>query len=187
MNIEANTRKTAQLLDEIKTATASSSSALGGGSSSSGGSSGTTDNSAWMAAFNQAFTSAQSNYQAARMAGGGDGIVPFAQGLVATPLQIATNAANLATGLGGTKPVGLSGKIGTGFDSGGMIAPGDTQEVRFFKSPAETVGILTPGQMSALRGENQNQPAASNSSERPIVVNLTQNHNWNGVQPSKDS
>ncbi|TGU44630.1 MULTISPECIES: hypothetical protein [unclassified Mesorhizobium] len=165
MNIEANTRKTTQILDDIKTSTAASASAFGGGSSSvSGSSSGVpSDQAAWDAAYSKAFAAAQANYQAARAAGGGDGIVPFAQGLVATPAQIARNAANLATGRGGTRSV-------LGFDTGGMIAPGDTQHVQFFKSPEETVAIFTPQQMKALRGENQNQPQPGG--QRPISVHV---------------
>ncbi|TGS95274.1 hypothetical protein EN814_16355 [Mesorhizobium sp. M2D.F.Ca.ET.171.01.1.1] len=180
MNIEANTRKTTQLLDDIKTATAASSSAFGGGSSASGGSSSgvPSDQAAWDAAFSQAYRSAQANYAAARMTGGGDGIVPFAQGLVATPAQIARNAANLATGRGGTTPV-------LGFDSGGMIPPGDTQHVEFFKNPNERVIIARPDQFQDTR----QQPTTEKANDtRPINIYLTQNHNWNGnAPPSKDS
>ncbi|TGP55776.1 hypothetical protein EN868_11680 [Mesorhizobium sp. M2D.F.Ca.ET.225.01.1.1] len=173
MNIEANTRKTTQLLDDIKTATAASSSVFSGSSSSGSSSSGVpSDQAAWDAAYSKAFASAQSNYQAARMAGGGDGIVPFAQGLVATPAQIARNAANLATGRGGTTPV-------LGFDSGGMIPPGDTQHVEFFKNPNERVIIARPDQYEDRRA------SGSSSNDRPVKINLTVNnvHNWKTTEP----
>ncbi|TGP27360.1 hypothetical protein EN875_034025 [Mesorhizobium sp. M2D.F.Ca.ET.232.01.1.1] len=180
LNIEGSTRKTAQLLDDIKTATAASSSAFSGGSSSSGASSSgvPSDQAAWDAAYSKAFASAQANYQAARMGGGGDGIVPFAQGLVATPAEIARNAANLATGRGGTTPV-------LGFDSGGMIPPGDTQHVEFFKNPNERVIIARPDQFQDQRQQPRTEKA---NDTRPINIYLTQNHNWNGnAPPSKDS
>ncbi|RVD54542.1 MULTISPECIES: hypothetical protein [unclassified Mesorhizobium] len=174
MNIEGNTKRTAMLLDEIRTATAASSSAFGGSSSSAGGSSSgvPSDQAAWDAAYSKAFASAQANYQAARMGGGGDGIVPFAQGLVATPAEIARNAANLATGRGGTTPV-------LGFDSGGMIPPGDTQHVEFFKNPNERVIIARPDQYEDRRA------SGSSSSDRPVKINLTVNtvHNWKTTEP----
>ncbi|UVK47550.1 hypothetical protein BPNPMPFG_003337 [Mesorhizobium sp. AR07] len=67
-----------------------------------------------------------------------------------------------------------------------MIAPGDTQQVRFFKSPDETVGIFTPGQMKAMQGQGSTSQAASAADNRPITINQT--HNWNGnTPPSKDS
>ncbi|WP_434723109.1 hypothetical protein [Mesorhizobium sp. RIZ17] len=176
MNIEANTKKTFQILDEIKTATASASSAFGG-SSYGGSSSSTVDKSAYDAAFNAAFKTAQANYQAARIAGGGDGIVPFAQGLVATPFQIALNAARLATGQGGTKAVG--------FDSGGMIAPGDSQEVKFFKSPEETVAIFTPSQVAALKGAGSTQTTQA-ADQRPISISMPVTIHA-GAQVSNDS
>ncbi|MEW6630321.1 MAG: hypothetical protein AB1440_05585 [Pseudomonadota bacterium] len=177
MNIEANTQKTADLLDQINAASKSSSTSLGGSSSLGSSSSVSSDQAAWNAAYAKAFQSAQANYEAARMTGGGDGIVPFAQGLVATPQQIAANAANIATGRGGTSPVG--------FDKGGMIAPGDTQEVRFFKSPDEAVAVFTPSQRNAMQGANQNQPS---SDQRPITIYLSQTHNWNGnAPPSQNS
>jgi hypothetical protein len=181
LNVEANTKKTVQILDDIKTSTAASSSVFGGSSSSSAGSGSSTnsDQAAWNAAYNQAFKSAQANYQAARAAGGGDGIVPFAQGLVATPAQIARNAADIATGRGGTRSAG-------GFDSGGMIHPGDTQSVQLFKSPDEVVAIFTPQQMSALRGDNQNKAPAPPVEQRPISVSIPVTIQG-GAQVSNDS
>lgn len=193
MNVEANTRKTAQLLDDIKTATAASGSAFGGSSYGGGSSSGSTDTSAWDAAFDQAFRTAQANYQAI---GGAGGVVPFAQGLVSSPFEIALNAARLATGQGGTPSVGLGGATtyerdiaaqnnvmayiaaqnikegGLGFATGGMIAPGDTQEVKFFKSPEETVAIFTPQQMQALQGANQNKSTQTANDQRPITFQM---------------
>ena len=38
----------------------------------------------------------------------------------------------------------------SGFATGGMIHPGDTQPVSFFKSPDEAVGIFKPDQMRAI-------------------------------------
>ncbi|TGP50418.1 hypothetical protein EN873_24955 [bacterium M00.F.Ca.ET.230.01.1.1] len=178
MNIEANTRKTVQLLDDIKTATAASSSAFSGSSSSSGLTSSGVDQSAWDQAFNAAFKSAQANYQAARNAGGGDGIVPFAQGLVATPYQIALNAARLATGQGGAKSVG--------FATGG-IDSSDTQHVEFFKNPNEKVIIARPDQFNDVRSAD-NSTAASSNKDRPLIGTLHMLIYLQGnAQPSKDS
>ncbi|RWP84896.1 MAG: hypothetical protein EOR12_27070 [Mesorhizobium sp.] len=57
---------------------------------------------------------------------------------------------------GGYGSMGGSGDLGsatvnvTRFATGGVIHPGDSQRVQFFKSPEETVGIFTPKQMGAL-------------------------------------
>jgi hypothetical protein len=160
------------------------------------------DKSAWDTAFDAAFKTAQANYQAARMAGGGDGIVPFAQGLVASPFQIALNAAKLATGQGGSPSVGAAGmtsyerdmavqnaqmRQSYGFATGGMIHPGDSQQVQLFKSPDEVVAIFTPQQVSALRGDNQNgQGSARAGDGRPISISMPITIQ-SGAQVSRDS
>jgi hypothetical protein len=213
MNVEGNTRKTAQILDDIKTSMASSSSALGGssyGGSSSGLGSGQQDQltQQYLAVLKQI----RSNFQAAGIVGGGQ-VGYNSNGLGATPEQIARNIV-----YGGMSPIGSAGtntferdslsnynyairsafrgdlnftspttaERMNGFNSGGMIAPGDTQQVKFFKSPDEAVAIFTPQQLKAIQGANQNQPAAASADGRPIVINQT--HNWNGdAPPSKDS
>lgn len=172
MNVEANTKKTAQLLDDIKTATASASSALGG--SSYGGSSSRVDTSQQAhlsAQYAQVLAQIRSNFAAAGIVG--RGIIGYGlDNLAASPEQIARNIV-----YGGSSPVG--------FDKGGMIAPGDTQQVKFFKSPEETVAIFTPQQVQALQGANQNGQATS-TDQRPIQFNQT-NH-WSGdAPPSQDS
>ncbi|WP_210241625.1 hypothetical protein [Mesorhizobium sp. B1-1-9] len=165
MNVEANTRKTAQLLDDIKITSAISSSGLsssyGGGSSSSGGTIGDSQTAAYMAAL----ATARSNYA---MIGGKQPIGYGLDGLAASPEQIAHRAVY-------------------GFDTGGMIGggPGDTQKVEFFKSPEEKVIIARPDQFTDARSA-----ANSNTSggDRPINVAITQTHNWNGnAPPSRDS
>ncbi|MGX5830338.1 hypothetical protein [Mesorhizobium sp. 43Arga] len=234
MNIEASTRKTAQLLDDINTRGASVASS--GGSSGASGTMTKIGNDLYdsnglnagghtadqVAAYTSILKSAMSNYSAI----GGMGLVGYgANGLAATPQQIAANLAYK-----GGSPVGIpSGSFAAGpsaptvlrggdpynamlngltpgtaqyaqvyaqalaasnkahgFNSGGMIAPGDSQEVRFFKSPEETVAIFTPQQMSALRGENQNQKAAANDS-RPISFNIPITVQGGSGQVSNDS
>ncbi|MER8845945.1 hypothetical protein [Mesorhizobium australicum] len=131
MNIEANTRKTSQILDEIKT---SNSSGFGGGSSSGGSSSGsTTATDPQHAAYIAALTAARANFHAAGIVGAGQ-IGYGANGLGATPEQIAHRAVY-------------------GFDTGGMIGGGggDTQKVEFFKSPNEKVIIARPDQFADVR------------------------------------
>jgi hypothetical protein len=148
LNVEANTKKTAQILDEIKTATASSSSALSGSASfGSSSGAGTTDQSDRDAYFMSVFKQYQANFQAAGVLSGQS--IGYGLGSSSSPFQIALKATQAKYG----------------FNSGGMIAPGDTQQVQFFKSPEETVAIFTPQQMKALRGDNQNQPAADNSGD----------------------
>jgi hypothetical protein len=158
MNVEANTKKTAQLLDEIKTATASASSALGG-SSYGGGSSGvdTSQQAQLSAQYAQVLKQIRSNFAAAGIVG--RGIIGYGlDGLASSPEEIARNIV-----YGGAKP--------TGFATGGMIAPGDSQEVRFFKSPEETVAIFTPQQVQALQGANQNGQATA-TDQRPITFQM---------------
>ncbi|QND57868.1 hypothetical protein [Mesorhizobium huakuii] len=116
MNIEANTRKTAQLLDEIKTTGFASSSGLSSGSSSrsisatgydSNGLNAAGHTAEQVAAFNRVLASARANYSAI----GGMGLVGYnSNGLAATPQQIAYNLV-----YGGMKSVGLpSGGSSTG-------------------------------------------------------------------------
>lgn len=162
MNIEGNTRKTTQLLDEIKAASASTSSALGSSSYGGGSTAGGTDSQ--HAAYMAALATARSNYAAI---GGRQPLGYGLDGLAATPEQIAHRAVY-------------------GFNSGGMIAPGDTQQVKFFKSPDEAVAIFTPQQLKAIQGANQNQPAAANNDQRPISVTIPITVQG-GAQVSKDS
>lgn len=185
MNIEANTQKTAQLLDDIKTSAAASSSALSG---SSGGSYSGTGSSAFdpttglnaaghtadqVALFNKVFAAYQSNYQAARATGGGDGIVGYgSSGLAASPQEIAANIA-----YGGMSPVG--------FDTGGQIAPGDTQQVSFFKNPNERVIIARPDQFTDARSQGSTGDSKTNDS-RPITFNIPITVQG-GAQVSNDS
>jgi hypothetical protein len=158
MNVEANTKKTAQILDDIKTASLSASSSL---SSSYGGSSGGVDTSQQdqlSAQYAQVLKQIRSNFAAAGIVG--RGIIGYGlDNLAASPEQIARNIV-----YGGSSPIG--------FASGGMIAPGDSQEVRFFKSPEETVAIFTPQQVSALQGANQNQQTTRSADQRPITFQM---------------
>ncbi|CDX30855.1 hypothetical protein MPLA_140347 [Mesorhizobium sp. ORS 3359] len=173
MNIEANTRKTSELLDDIKIASASSGSAFSG--TSYGGSSGGVDTSEQdqlSAQYMNVLRQVQANFKAAGIIG--RGIIGYGlDGLAASPQEIARNIV-----YGGASPVG--------FATGGMIHPGDSQEVRFFKSPEETVAIFTPAQMQALRGENQNQSTQAAADQRPISVSLSF-HLQSGAQVSNDS
>ncbi|BAV45842.1 Uncharacterized protein MLTONO_0939 [Mesorhizobium loti] len=108
MNIEANTRKTAQLLDEIKTTSFTSSSGLSSGSSrgsisatgyDSNGLNAAGHTAEQVAAFNRVLASAQANYSAI----GGMGLVGYgSNGLAATPQQIAYSIV-----YGGKSPVGF--------------------------------------------------------------------------------
>lgn len=52
--------------------------------------------------------------------------------------------------MGGSGDSGNTTVNVTRFATGGMIHPGDSQRVEFFKSPEETVGIFTANQMGAL-------------------------------------
>lgn len=156
MNIEANTRKAAQTLDDLKTSgsVGGGSSSSGGGSSSSGGGGSQADTQ--FAAYLKALATAKSNFAAAGVVGSGN-IGYGAQGLGATPEQIAHRAVY-------------------GFATGGTIAPGDTQKVEFFKSPSERVIIAKPDQFEDQRGGS-----SGGGGVRPIVINQT--HNWNGNAP----
>lgn len=170
MNIEANTRKTAQILDDIKTATAASASYIGGGSSSGSYSS---EQDQLSTQYAKVLQQIKSNFNAAGIVG--RGIIGYGlDGLAASPEEIARNIV-----YGGAQPT-------MGFATGGMIAPGDSQQVRFFKSPEETVAIFTPAQVQALQGANQSQNTRAAADQRPIQFSQT-NH-WNGnAPPSQDS
>lgn len=64
----------------------------------------------------------------------------------------------------------------TRFATGGMIHPGDTQQVSFFKSPDETVGIFTPGQVQALAnpqsGFTGTQPTKEEDRYWTVLMNI---------------
>jgi hypothetical protein len=214
MNIEANTRKTAQLLDEIKTTSLASSSGLSSGSSS-GSSSGNTATDTLAKQYAAVLTQIQANFRAAGIVGAGQ-IGYGSNGLAATPEQIAHN---LVYG-GGGSAIGTPGptsydestaagynyamrsafrgqlnftspttatRVASGFDTGGMIAPGDTQKVEFFKNPNERVIIARPDQFADVRpGTSSTGTIGGGSSDRPIT--FTQTNHWSGNStPSKDS
>ncbi len=144
----------------------------------------------------------KSNFAAAGIVGSGN-IGYGSQGLGATPEQIARN---IVYGGGGTSvgSVGANDYENTlaqtqesmaqsearrhkaiyGFDPGGMIAPGDTQKVEFFKNPNERVIIARPDQYTDARSQPA-APAASGD-QRPIV-NLYQTVKSDGAPPSRDS
>lgn len=207
MNIEANTRKTAQLLDEINAASKASASAFSSGSSS-GSSSGYDSNgldaaghtAAQEALFDQIYKAYQSNYAAFHASG----IIGYGlDGLSATPREIAANIA-----YGGLSPLG-SGPTpyqqsvaqssatmaaisqqnikagGLGFATGGMIDSGDTQKVEFFKNPNERVIIARPDQFTDARSG----PANQNSQPVNVNVNVTMQNKFDGNAPAnvKDS
>ncbi|WP_095203219.1 hypothetical protein [Mesorhizobium carmichaelinearum] len=213
MNIEANTRKTAQLLDEVNTRGASIASS-GGSSGASGtmtkiggelydsnGLNAGGHTADQVAAYSRVMSSAMANYSAI----GGMGLVGYgANGLAATPRQIADNLV-----YGGGQSVGIpSGrndyentllktdiahyqqeqrrhKAIYGFATGG-IDSSDTQKVEFFKNPNEKVIIARPDQFADVRPGSTGTSSSSGNDNRPIVVNQT--HNWNGnAPPSKDS
>lgn len=154
MNIEANTRKTAQALDDLKTSGSIGGYGSGGGGSSSAGS---TTEDPLKAAYRRALATARSNYA---MIGGVQPIGYGADGLAATPEQIARRAVY-------------------GFAPGGMIGGDsrDTQKVEFFKRPSEKVIIADNDQISDQRSGS----SSGGGGQRPIVINQT--HNWNGNAP----
>ncbi|MES0016523.1 hypothetical protein [Mesorhizobium sp. M0036] len=159
MNIEANTRKTSQLLDDMKAASRSSgfgSSYSGGSSSSSSGA----DADPLHAAYLKALATAKSN------ANNVSGIIGYgAQGLSATPQQIARRAVY-------------------GYATGGIDSR-DTEHVEFFKSPGEKVIIARPDQFADVRPGSTG--AASSSAEmRPIQLTIPITIQA-GAQVSKDS
>ncbi|PWJ88351.1 hypothetical protein C8D77_11173 [Mesorhizobium loti] len=204
MNIEAATQKTAQLLDEINTA--SRSSGLGGGSSynNGGSSSGGSQGNEQFQQYLQALGTARANFAAAGIVGSGN-IGYGSQGLGASPEQIAYNIV-----YGGMSSIGSPGanqyentlaqtaadrsatearrhKAIYGFAPGGMIGgdSGDTEKVEFFKNPNERVIIARPDQFTDARSQPKTSSDAG-SAGRPIAFSQT-NH-WNGnAPPSKDS
>jgi hypothetical protein len=141
-----NTKKTAQLLDDIKT---TGSASFGGGSSSGGGSttSGGTDADPRHAAYIAALKAAKSNYA---IIGGRQPIGYGMDALAATPEQIAHRAAY-------------------GFSTGGMIGGDsrDTQKVEFFKRPSERVIIADNDQISDQRGGSSR---SAGGGERPVEI-----------------
>ncbi|RVC47575.1 hypothetical protein EN781_00110 [Mesorhizobium sp. M4A.F.Ca.ET.090.04.2.1] len=217
MNVEANTRKTAQILDDIKTATASSASALSGGSSSGGSSTGTgTTRDPQYQQYLDVLKQVRANFQAAGVLSGQP--IGYGLGRSASPQQIAHNIV-----YGGASPLGAAGstsyerdsaaaysegirsvfrgvnnlvdangqpvKTYPGFDTGGMIGggPGDTQKVEFFKNPNERVIIARPDQFQDVR----QQPAANQNSASSATdrpINISMPiYIQGGAQVSKDS
>lgn len=198
-----NTKKTAQILDDIKTTGSASGSGLssGGGSSGGGLSTGGAGGNEQFLQYMAALRTAAANFAAAGIVGGGN-IGYGSQGLGATPEQIAFNAV-----YGGVSAVGSPGanqyentlaqtaadRVATearrhkavyGFAPGGMIGGDsrDTQKVEFFKRPSEKVIIADNDQISDQRSGS----SGGGGGQRPIVINQT--HNWNGnAPPSKES
>ncbi|MCA0032769.1 hypothetical protein [Mesorhizobium sp. B263B2A] len=157
-----NTKKTAQILDDIKT---TGSASIGGGSySGSSSSSGSAADNSQSAAYAKALQTARSNFRAAGIVGAGS-IGYGGQGLAATPEQIAHRAVY-------------------GFASGGMIGGDsrDTQEVKFFKRPREKVIIADDDQISDQRGSR----SSSSGGDRPIEINMPI-YMQAGAQVNKDS
>ncbi|MER9356173.1 phage tail length tape measure family protein [Mesorhizobium sp. M0514] len=155
-----NTKKTAQLLDDIKTSGGGSGiggSSSGGGSSASGG----TERDPQYAAYLKALATAKSNFQAAGIVGSGN-IGYGAQGLGATPQQIAHRAVY-------------------GYATGG-IDSSDSQHVEFFKNPKEKVIIARPDQFEDRRDGG----SSSSGGQRPIEINMSVNVQA-GAQVNKES
>ncbi|MER8923431.1 hypothetical protein [Mesorhizobium sp. M0802] len=164
MNIEANTRKTSQLLDDIKVRSASS--GFGSGLSSGGGSSGASsaaDADPLHAAYMKALATWRSNYAAI------GGVQPIGYGLdrlAATPEQIARRQVY-------------------GFATGG-IDSSDTEHVEFFKSPGEKVIIARPDQFADVRPGNSNTTTAG-ADQRPIVQTFNVRIDAQGGNVSRES
>ncbi|RWP72380.1 hypothetical protein [Mesorhizobium sp.] len=195
MNIEANTRKTFEGIDKL----ASSGYGSSGGSSYDGSSAsgGSSEDDALSARYRRVLASVKSNFHAAGIVG--SGITGYGlQGLNASPETIARNIV-----YGGQSPLGSAGSTSyerssaannnyamrsvfrgqnVGFDSGGMIAPGDTQKVEFFKNPNERVIVARPDQFEDRRSDS------SNSSGRDRPIQFSQTNRWEGsAPPSKES
>lgn len=156
-----NTKKTAQILDDIKTSTAGASSAFGG--SSSGGSFGvdTSQQAQLSAQYAQVLKQIRSNFAAAGIVG--RGIIGYGlDGLASSPEDIARNIV-----YGGAKSVG--------FASGGMIGGDsrDTMKVQFFKRPSEKVIIVDNDQVEDRR---RSSPSGGG-------VTFSQINNWKGSEP----
>ncbi|MCH4560320.1 hypothetical protein [Mesorhizobium jarvisii] len=79
----------------------------------------------------------------------------------------------------GYDPAANNNHFSWAFATGGMIHPGDSQQVSFFKSPDETVGIFTPGQMSALAspqsGFTGRDPTKDNERYWTVLMNIEAN------------
>jgi hypothetical protein len=75
--------------------------------------------------------------------------------------------------MGGSGDLGSTNVNVTRFATGGMIHPGDTQRVSFFKSPDETVGIFTPQQMNALAGGAQSLGTTDTSATDKLSMAIT--------------
>lgn len=172
MNIEANTRKTSQVLDEIKASGGSS--GISSGSSYSGGSSSgpsVSQDAADNSAYQTILAGIKANFHAAGIVGAG--IMGYGlQGLNASPEQIANNIVN-----GGQSPLS--------FATGGVMG-GDTEHVEFFKNPNEKVIIARPDQFEDRRQGAANANSSGGSGDRPIQ--FSQTNRWDGnAPPSKES
>ncbi|RUU29769.1 hypothetical protein [Mesorhizobium sp. M6A.T.Ce.TU.016.01.1.1] len=195
MNIEANTRKTFEGIDKLASSGygSSSGSSYDGSSSSSS----VSEDDALSARYRRVLASVKANFHAAGIVG--SGITGYGlQGLNASPETIARNIV-----YGGQSPLGSAGATSyerssainqnyamrsvfrgqnVGFDSGGMIAPGDTQKVEFFKNPNERVIVARPDQFEDRRSGSSN----SSGGDRPIQ--FSQVNRWEGsAPPSRES
>ncbi|MER8921688.1 phage tail length tape measure family protein [Mesorhizobium sp. M0802] len=147
MNIEANTRKTYEGVDKWATTSSysgGSSSSVSSGSSSSGSN---LDDKARQ--YRKVLATWNSNFAAAGIVGSGN-IGYGAQGLGATPEQIAR-------------------RIVYGMATGGIIGGDsrDTQKVEFFKRPSERVIIADNDQIDDQRGGSSR---SGGGNQRPIEV-----------------
>ncbi|WP_179298039.1 hypothetical protein [Mesorhizobium carmichaelinearum] len=189
MNIEANTRKTAQLLDEVNTRGASAASS-GGSSGASGtmtkiggelydsnGLNAGGHTAQQVAAYSKVLTSAMSNYSAI----GGMGLVGYgANGLAATPQQIAYNLV-----YGGMKSVGIpsNSKVGpsapTALHGGDPynsmlngLTPGTAQYAQVYAQALaasnKAKGFVTGGMIDA--GDTQKVEFFKNPNEKVIIA-----------------
>ncbi|MER9494092.1 hypothetical protein NKI86_19940 [Mesorhizobium sp. M0320] len=163
MNIEANTRKTYEGVEKWATTSSysgGSSSSVSSGSSSSGSN---LDDKARQ--YRKVLATWNSNFAAAGIVGSGN-IGYGAQGLGATPEQIAR-------------------RIVYGMATGGIIGGDsrDTQKVEFFKRPSERVIIADNDQIDDQRGGSSR---SGGGNQRPIEVNVNVKVEG-GTTISKDS
>ncbi|ESY30029.1 hypothetical protein [Mesorhizobium sp. LNJC391B00] len=163
MNIEANTRKTYEGVDKWATTSSysgGSSSSVSSGSSSSGSN---LDDKARQ--YRKVLATWNSNFAAAGIVGSGN-IGYGAQGLGATPEQIAR-------------------RIVYGMATGGIIGGDsrDTQKVEFFKRPSERVIIADNDQISDQRSGSSR---SAGGGERPVEIKQYISIPG-GVSPSKES
>ncbi|TPL40701.1 hypothetical protein [Mesorhizobium sp. B2-4-6] len=196
MNVEANTRKTYESVDKlVSSASYSASSSSYGGSGGSGAD--TSQQDQLSAQYMKVLQQVKANFQAAGIIG--RGIIGYGlDGLAASPQEIARNLV-----YGGAQPLGAGGSTqyqrsvaqssaldayntaqsikagGLGFDTGGQIAPGDTQKVEFFKNPNERVIIARPDQFEDRR--------SGAGSSQPVINQYYTNHFGAGATMSKDS